>query len=46
LIIDDDNETLPEADITAVTKMTTAATFEFPPMRDGTPHLPPTTDDH
>jgi hypothetical protein len=40
LVIDDDNETLPEADITAVTRMTTAATFEFPPMRDGTPHVP------
>jgi hypothetical protein len=23
-----------------VTRMTTAATFEFPPMRDGTPHIP------
>ena len=40
LIIDDDNETLPEADITKITRMTTAASFEFPPMRDGTPHNP------
>jgi hypothetical protein len=38
--IDDDNETLPEADITAVTRLTGAATFSFPPMRDGTPHVP------
>jgi hypothetical protein len=40
ITIDDDNETLPEADITAVTRMTGAATFSFPPMRDGTPHVP------
>ena len=39
--IDDDNETLPEADITKIVRMTTAATFEYPPMRDGTPHIPP-----
>jgi len=38
--IDDDNVTLPEADITAITRLTTAARFTFPPMRDGTPHLP------
>ncbi|MGH9138042.1 MAG: hypothetical protein ACRD0G_13525 [Acidimicrobiales bacterium] len=38
--IDDDNESLPEADITALTRRTTAATFEFPPLRDGTPHVP------
>src|SRR5664279_4424278 len=38
--IDVDNETLPEAEITTITKMTTAATFEFPPMRNGTPHVP------
>jgi hypothetical protein len=40
VIIDDDNETLPEADITKITRMTTAATFSFPPLRDGTPHVP------
>ncbi|MEO9223823.1 MAG: hypothetical protein ABI276_02395 [Acidimicrobiales bacterium] len=38
--IDEDNETLPEADICALTRQTTAARFEFPPMRDGTPHTP------
>ena len=40
--IDDANETLEEAPITTMTRGTTAATFQFPPMRDGTPHLPPT----
>jgi hypothetical protein len=40
LIIDDDTETLDEAEITRMTRATSAATFEFPPMRDGTPHLP------
>jgi hypothetical protein len=40
VIIDDDTEVLPEADITALTRTTTAARFEFPPMRDGTPHIP------
>jgi hypothetical protein len=40
VVIDDDTETLPEADVTTVTRTTTAATFEFPPMRDGTPHVP------
>jgi len=40
LVIDDDTETLPEADITTMTRGTTAATFEFPPFRDGTPHDP------
>jgi hypothetical protein len=40
VIIDDDTEVLPEADITALTRTSTAATFEFPPMRDGTPHVP------
>jgi hypothetical protein len=40
LVIDDDTETLPEADITTMTRRTTAATFEFPPLRDGTPHAP------
>ena len=42
VIIDDDTEVLPEADITAMTRATTAATFQFPPMRDGTPHVPDT----
>lgn len=42
LVIDDDTETLPEAEITTMTRGTTAATFDFPPMRDGTPHVPPT----
>ncbi len=40
VIIDDDTEVLAEADITALTRTTTAATYEFPPMRDGTPHVP------
>jgi hypothetical protein len=40
VVIDDDTETLPVADITRITAGTTAATFEFPPMRDGTPHVP------
>jgi hypothetical protein len=40
VVIDEDNVTLPEAEITTITKMTTAATFDFPPMRDGTPHIP------
>jgi hypothetical protein len=40
VVIDDDTETLPEADITKLTRTTTAATFAFPPMRDGTPHIP------
>jgi hypothetical protein len=40
VIIDEDTEVLPEADITRLTRTTTAATFEFPPMRDGTPHIP------
>ena len=39
-MIDDDTETLPEADITTMTRGTSAATYEFPPMRDGTPHVP------
>jgi hypothetical protein len=38
--IDDDNETLPEPDITKIVRGTTAATFEYPPLRDGTPHVP------
>lgn len=40
VIIDDDTEVLAEADITALTRTTTAARYEFPPMRDGTPHVP------
>jgi len=40
VVIDDDTETIPEADITKITRMTTAATFAFPPMKDGTPHIP------
>jgi hypothetical protein len=40
VVIDDDTEVLPEADITKLTRATTAATFDFPPMRDGTPHVP------
>src|SRR3546814_11489551 len=43
ITIDDSNETLDEPPITTMTRPTTAATFEFPPMRDGTPHLPPRT---
>jgi hypothetical protein len=40
VIIDDETETLPEAPITTLTRGTTAATFTFPPMKDGTPHIP------
>lgn len=40
LVIDDDTETLPEAAITAMTRGTSAATYTFPPLRDGTPHVP------
>lgn len=40
VVIDDDTEVLAESDITALTRTTTAATFEFPPFRDGTPHVP------
>lgn len=40
VVIDDDTEVLAEADITKLTRGTTAATFEFPPLRDGTPHIP------
>jgi hypothetical protein len=40
-VVIDDTEVLPEADITKLTRTTTAAMFEFPPMRDGTPHIPP-----
>ena len=42
--IDDATEVLPEADITRLTRGTTAATFQFPPMRDGTPHQPENPD--
>ncbi|MFC4906215.1 hypothetical protein [Actinomadura gamaensis] len=40
VVIDDDTETLPEADITRMTRGTTAARHRFPAMRDGTPHIP------
>lgn len=40
VVIADDTETLPEAEITTMTRRSTAATFEFPPFRDGTPHDP------
>jgi len=39
-VIEDETVTLPEADITKITRMTTAATFNFPDMKDGTPHIP------
>jgi len=41
IVIEDETETLPEKDITKITRGTTAATFAFPDMKDGTPHLPP-----
>jgi hypothetical protein len=31
---------LAEKDITKITRGTTAATFAFPNMKDGTPHVP------
>jgi hypothetical protein len=40
VVIEEATETLPEPDITAVTRLTTAATFAYPPLRDGTPHIP------
>ncbi|HEY7488672.1 MAG TPA: hypothetical protein VH912_29800 [Streptosporangiaceae bacterium] len=40
VIIDDDTEVLGEAEITRMTRGTTAASHRFPPMRDGTPHVP------
>lgn len=40
VVIADDTEVLPEAEITSMTRGLTAATFRFPPMRDGTPHIP------
>ncbi|MEJ5256140.1 MAG: hypothetical protein WHS89_12395 [Acidimicrobiales bacterium] len=40
VVIDDDTETLPEPEVTRIVRSTTAATYEFPPMRDGTPHVP------
>jgi hypothetical protein len=43
VVIDDDTEVLPEAGITSITRGTTAATYDFPPMRDGTPHVPDAT---
>jgi hypothetical protein len=44
VVIDDETETLPEADITKITRMTTAATFAFPDMKDGTSHIPASAD--
>lgn len=44
VIIDDGTEVLPEAGITELTRGTTAATYQFPPMRDGTPHVPENPD--
>ena len=38
--IDDATEPVPEAEITAMTRGTTAAAHRFPAMRDGTPHIP------
>ena len=43
VVIDDDTETLPEADITKMTRLTREATFRFPALRDGTPHVPAST---
>jgi len=43
ITINPDNEVLSEAPITRITAGTTAALFDFPPMRDGTPHLPADT---
>ncbi|MEI7747390.1 MAG: hypothetical protein WCJ28_07605 [Actinomycetota bacterium] len=40
VIIDEDTKTLPEADITAITRLTTAANFQYPPLRNGEPHVP------
>lgn len=40
VVIDDETEPVGEAPITAMTRGTTAARFRFPPMRDGTPHVP------
>jgi hypothetical protein len=40
IVIEDETETLPEKDITKITRGTTAATFSFPDMKDGTPHIP------
>ena len=40
IVIEDETATLPEKDITKITRMTTAATFSFPAMKDGTPHIP------
>ena len=44
IVIEDETETLPEKDITKITRMTTAATFTFPAMKDGTPHVPSPAD--
>jgi hypothetical protein len=40
IVIDDDTEPVGEAEITRMTRGTTAANFRYPPMRDGTPHIP------
>jgi hypothetical protein len=40
VVIEDETVTIPEADITKITRGTTAATFIFPDMKDGTPHIP------
>jgi hypothetical protein len=40
VVIDDDTETLPEADITRITAGTTAATFAFPPCATAPPTSP------
>jgi hypothetical protein len=42
VVIADDTVTLEEAEITQITARTTAAAFVFPPMKDGTPHVPVT----
>ena len=44
IVIEDETHTLPEKDITKITRMTTAATFSFPDMKDGTPHVPKPAD--
>ncbi|WP_067819598.1 hypothetical protein [Actinomadura kijaniata] len=40
VVIDDETPVLPEAEITRMTRGTTAARHRFPPLRDGTPHIP------
>ncbi|GAA2830728.1 hypothetical protein [Nonomuraea rubra] len=41
VVIDDATEPVGEAPITGMGRATTAARFRFPPMRDGTPNVPP-----